>query len=123
MEQIQEAIISGVIGIIVALIGVLATGVRQYFVAKAEEMKATKSDTEWAMLQSIALTVVTAVEQIAKTVDLKPKQKYAQAIEMLNIELSERGIKLTEAQKQTLIESGVKALDQLEYTVIETVTQ
>lgn len=123
MEQIQEAIISGVIGIIVALIGVLATGARQYFVAKAEEMRATKSDTEWAMLQSIALTVVTAVEQIAKTVDLKPKQKYAQAIEMLNVELSERGIKLTEAQKQTLIESGVKALDQLEYTVIETVTQ
>lgn len=121
--MIQEAIINGLIGIVVAVITVLASGLRHMILAKTAEVKAEQSDTEWALVQSIALTVVQAVEQIAKTVDLDSQQKYAKAIELLSVELAERGISLTQAQQQVLVESGVKALDEVHDTIVDVVTR
>ena len=122
MELIQEAIINGLVGIVVALIAVFSTGVQKFIKAKSEQVKTKTKDTEWQMLQSIGMTVVTAVEQIAKTVKIDGSTKYSMAIDMLDKELNQRGFDLTDEQKGTLIESGVKAMNDFNNSIYDELT-
>ena len=122
MELIQEAIINGLVGIVVALIAVFSTGIQKFIKAKSEQVKTKTKDTEWQMLQSIGMTVVTAVEQIAKTVKIDGSTKYSMAIEMLDKELNQRGFDLTDEQKGTLIESGVKAMNDFNNSIYDELT-
>lgn len=123
MELIKEALVNGLIGIVVAVIGVAATGLRSYILARAEQLKAHKTAEEWDMLRSIAYTVVEAVEQIAKKSGITGGQKFAYALELLDTELNKRGFDLTENQKKMLVEASVKNMNVISESVVTTVTE
>lgn len=117
MQAIQDAVIQGIVGVLVVLIGVLFTGLRGFIQAKAEELKARTSDKQWQTGVAIAEIVVKAVEQIADRLEITGDAKLAKALELLDKELASAGIALTTDQKKTLIEAAVKGMNDLKVVV------
>jgi len=117
MQAIQDAVIQGIVGVLVVLIGVVFTGLRGFIQAKAEELKARATDQQWQTGMVIAEVVVNAVEQVADRLEINGEAKLNKALELLDKELASAGIALTTDQKKTLIEATVKGMNDLKEVV------
>lgn len=111
MEQIQTAVLNGVISILVVVIGLAFTGLKTFLETKADELKSKTDAKNYELAKSITHTVVNAVEQIFK--DVEGADKFQAASERLTAELNKAGIFLDEASKKVLIESVVNGFNQL----------
>lgn len=121
MEAIREVIVSGAVSIVAIIIGMAFSALRNFLREKAEEIRATKTAEEWAVLQSIAGTVVAAVEQIGK--DITGRDKLMKALDAMKVELRVRGIHLTDTQMNTLIEGAVHELNLTQGVLYDVVTK
>ncbi|WP_025728379.1 phage holin, LLH family [Atopobacter phocae] len=121
MEMIQQAIINGVISVLVVVIGVLASGLRRYIVDKSNELRASKDNKEIEVARTLAMVTVQATEQIYNT--LHGKQKLNKAIEMFFHALDQRGIAISQTDAQTLIESAVKEMNDTYDVVLDELTK
>nr|DAP80820.1 MAG TPA: holin [Caudoviricetes sp.] len=113
MEQIQTAILNSLLTILVAMIGFAFQWLKKFIDAKTDELKAKTNAKDFELIQSIAKTVVGAVEQIANNVTLSSAEKFAKADELLTQELAKQGFTLTDEAKKTLIESVVNGYNSL----------
>lgn len=111
MEQLQTAVLNGVISILVVVIGLAFTGLQKFIQTKMDEVKVKADAKNYELAKSITHTVVNAVEQIFK--DVEGADKFQAASERLTAELNKAGIFLDEASKKVLIESVVNGFNEL----------
>lgn len=102
MEQFQEAIISGALTILTAVLSIVAQQVVAY-------LKKKGALTLINQHKELATLAVQMVEQVY--VDLHGEEKKAKAIEALSAALTEKGIKVSPEEIQMQIESAVKAMN------------
>lgn len=121
MEQISQIITDGAISILVVLVGILFSHVREYLITKSKELQARTTNEQFSLAQDIAITVVQAVEQIFQQVD--GKERFRQARQLLVAELKTRGIYLSDAQLETLIESAVKEMNLTQAVLLDELTR
>lgn len=117
MEILQETIVNGIISVLVVLIGLAFSGIREFILSKAEEIQAKTTAEEWELIQNLARHAVDATEQIAKYHEIKGHQKLNYAMARLNEGLEENGLVVTDTQKMTLIESLVKEMNDTKATI------
>lgn len=117
MEAIQQAVVNGVISVLVVVIGVVATGLKQFIVAKSQELEARATEKQWKNLNVVAQVAVEAVEQLATNLELDSGAKFKKALELLEAELKKQGIEVTAEQKQMLIEAAVLNLKEVWNTI------
>ena len=113
MEQLQATITNGIVSVLVVLIGLAFTGLKDFINAKAEELKAKTDAKQFELAKSIAHTVVGATEQIFKDVSNASVDKFEQASKVLTDELAKNGIVLDDESKRVLIESVVNGYNEL----------
>jgi hypothetical protein len=113
MEQLQTTIINGIVSVLVVLVGLAFTGLKEFIQTKASELKAKTDAKNYELAKSITHTVVNAVEQIFKDVHDASQDKFEQASEFLSSELAKNGIVLDEESKRVLIESVVNGYNDL----------
>ena len=111
MEQLQTAVLNGVISILVVVIGLAFTGLQKFIQTKMDEVKVKADSKNYELAKSITTNVVHAVEQIFK--DVEGADKFKAASERLTAELNKAGIYLDDASKKVLIESVVNGFNQL----------
>ena len=121
MNQLQEAIVNGVVGVLVVVIGLAFSGLRQVIAEKAQALRATKKASELAIIMSLATTAVQAVEQMFDT--LKGEAKAREAVNMLVDEAGKRGIFVSDDQARRLIESAVKEMNETKHLVYDELTK
>lgn len=121
MNQLQEAIVNGVVGVLVVVIGLAFSGLRQVIAEKAQALRATKKANELAIIMSLATTAVQAVEQMFNT--LKGEAKAKEAVNMLIDEAAKRGIFIGDDQARRLIESAVKEMNETKHLVYDELTK
>lgn len=104
MQQIQEIIISGAMGIITILAGIAVKAVKDFLVAKGGE-KAIK------ITEILAKNAVNAVEQVAKETGIKGAAKLAEAKAAMLNELEKYNVYMTDKDLDVFIESAVKQMN------------
>ena len=103
MQQIQEIIISGAMGIITILAGIAVKAVKDFLVAKGGE-KAIK------ITEILAKNAVNAVEQINKETDLKGEDKLNQAKKYIVQELEKYNVYMSDKDLDMFVESAVREM-------------
>lgn len=121
MEQLQEAVINGIIGVLVVLVSLGFSGIRRVIEEKAEALKATKTAEELATARALALTAVQAVEQIY--IDMHGEAKLNRAMSYLMNEAANRGFVISEAQARPLIEAAVHEMNETRNLLLDEVTK
>lgn len=104
MEAIQIEVWGLLSAIVVGLIGAITT-----YLVKWLKKKGILAELD--AKQVIVKDVVTFVEQVSKDTGLKGKAKFTQAKQTFVKILNAKGIKVTDDEVETLIESAVKAMN------------
>lgn len=104
MQQIQDIIISGAMGILTILAGIVVKAVKDFLIAKGGE-KSIK------IVEILAKNAVNAVEQVAKETGYKGEEKLAQAKGAVLNELEKYNIYMPEKDLDLYIESAVKQME------------
>lgn len=77
MAELQNAVVQGVVGVLVVIIGIAFSGVKDYLIAKSNQLKVIKSESGYETIRAMARIAVNATEQMYK--DLHGKQKLLKA--------------------------------------------
>ena len=104
MQQIQDIIISGAMGILTILAGIVVKAVKDFLIAKGGE-KSIK------IVESLAKNAVNAVEQVSKETGYKGEEKLSQAKGAVLNELEKYNIYMPEKDLDLYIESAVKQME------------
>lgn len=104
MQQIQDIIISGAMGILTILAGIVVKAVKDFLIAKGGE-KSIK------IVEILAKNAVNAVEQVSKETGYKGEEKLSQAKGAVLNELEKYNIYMPEKDLDLYIESAVKQME------------
>nr|DAT29700.1 MAG TPA: holin [Bacteriophage sp.] len=104
MQQIQDIIISGAMGILTILAGIVVKAVKDFLIAKGGE-KSIK------IVEILAQNAVNAVEQVSKETGYKGEEKLSQAKGAVLNELEKYNIYMPEKDLDLYIESAVKQME------------
>lgn len=104
MQQIQDIIISGAMGILTILAGIVVKAVKDFLTAKGGE-KSIK------IVEILAKNAVNAVEQVSKETGYKGEEKLSQAKGAVLNELEKYNIYMPEKDLDLYIESAVKQME------------
>ena len=104
MQQIQDIIISGAMGILTILAGIVVKAVKDFLIAKGGE-KSIK------IVEILAKNAVNAVEQVSKETGYKGQEKLTQAKKAVLKELDKHNIYMPEKDLDLYIESAVKQME------------
>ena len=104
MQQIQEIVISGAMGILTILAGIVVKAVKEFLIAKGGE-KSIK------IVELLAKNAVNAVEQVSKETGYKGEEKLSQAKGAVLNELEKYNIYMPEKDLDLYIESAVKQME------------
>ena len=104
MQQIQDIIISGAMGILTILAGIAVKAVKDFLIAKGGE-KSIK------IVEILAKNAVNAVEQVAKETGIKGEEKLAQAKSAVVNELDKYNVYMSDKDLDVFIESAVKQMN------------
>lgn len=118
MEQLQVVVINGVVSVLVVLIGVIFSGLKEFIIAKSNELRTKKSVQEFEMLQQIVAIGVNAVEQVAKATEVSSQEKLNQAVHIILTEGQRRGLRLDRTQVTPIVEAFVKEMNDVKKLVI-----
>lgn len=117
MAELQAVIINGVVSVLVVLIGVVFTGLKEYIIAKTKDLKIKKTTEEFKMLKDIVLIGVNAVEQISKTVAMASQDKMEHAVKLSLEEAQRRGLYVSKTQLEPMVEAFVKEMNDVKNTL------
>ena len=124
MYAIYQAVLTGAIGIIVALITAGTHYVVNLIKAKTAEYETRIGSQQFKVAQDIANNVVVAVEQSSKVLGIElGVNKLEEATNRMRRELAEHGIDLTDEQVHTLIEASVGAMNGIGNAVQDVLTK
>lgn len=104
MQQIQEIVISGAMGILTILAGIVVKAVKDFLIAKGGE-KSIK------IVELLAKNAVNAVEQVSKETGYKGEEKLSQAKGAVLNELEKYNIYMPKKDLDLYIESAVKQME------------
>lgn len=104
MQQIQEIVISGAMGILTILAGIVVKAIKDFLIAKGGE-KSIK------IVEILAKNAVNAVEQVSKETGFKGQEKLAQAKEAVINELDKYNVYMSDKDLDMYIESAVKQME------------
>lgn len=104
MQQIQDIIISGAMGILTILAGIVVKAVKDFLIAKGGE-KSIK------IVEILAKNAVNAVEQVAKETGIKGEEKLAEAKSAVVNELDKYNVYMSDKDLDVFIESAVKQMN------------
>ena len=104
MQQIQDIIISGAMGILTILAGIVVKAVKEFLIAKGGE-KSIK------IVELLAKNAVNAVEQVSKETGYKGEEKLSQAKGAVLNELEKYNIYMPKKDLDLYIESAVKQME------------
>ena len=104
MQQIQDIIISGAMGILTILAGIVVKAVKDFLIAKGGE-KSIK------IVELLAKNAVNAVEQVSKETGYKGEEKLSQAKGAVLNELEKYNIYMPKKDLDLYIESAVKQME------------
>ena len=104
MQQIQDIIISGAMGILTILAGIVVKAVKEFLIAKGGE-KSIK------IVEILAKNAVNAVEQVAKETGIKGEEKLAEAKSAVVNELDKYNVYMSDKDLDVFIESAVKQMN------------
>ena len=104
MQQIQDIIISGAMGILTILAGIVVKAVKDFLIAKGGE-KSIK------IVEILAKNAVNAVEQVAKTTGIKGEDKLAEAKTAMINELEKYNVYMSDKDLDMYIEAAVKQME------------
>ena len=104
MQQIQEIVISGAMGILTILAGIVVKAVKEFLIAKGGE-KSIK------IVELLAKNAVNAVEQVSKETGYKGEEKLSQAKGAVLNELEKYNIYMPEKDHDLYIETAVKHIE------------
>lgn len=104
MQQIQEIVISGAMGILTILAGIVVKAVKEFLIAKGGE-KSIK------IVELLAKNAVNAVEQVSKETGYKGEEKLSQAKGAVLNELEKYNIYMPKKDLDLYIESAVKQME------------
>lgn len=104
MQQIQGIIISGVMGILTILAGIVVKAIKDFLIAKGGE-KSIK------IVEILAKNAVNAVEQVSKETGYKGEEKLAQAKGTVLNELDKYGVYMSDKDLNVFIEAAVKQMN------------
>lgn len=123
MEQVLHAVMTGLVGIVVAVVTYAARFLVDFINKKAAEATAAKSREEIELAQSIGLIAVDAAEQVGRVLKLDGTDKFNLAVKQFN-EMAERyGLKISDDQRKALIEAGVNGLHSVDEAVKDVLTK
>nr|DAP24895.1 MAG TPA: holin [Caudoviricetes sp.] len=105
MQQIQDIIISGAMGILTILAGIVVKAVKDFLIAKGGE-KSIK------IVEILAKNAVNAVEQVSAETGFKGEQKLAQAKGAILTELEKYNIYMADKDLDVFIEAAVKQMNE-----------
>ena len=105
MQQINEIIANGAIGILVILAGVAVKAIKDYLVQKGGERTIK-------IVEILAKNAVNAVEQVAAETGFKGEEKLEQARTKIRAELTKYNISMTDIDLDTFVESAVKQMNE-----------
>lgn len=120
MEALQEALINGIIGVLVVVVGIFFSGIRDFIREKAFEVRAKTDERDFLIIQNLARSAVEAVEQ--KLWNADNAVKFQDAVDRLVTDLNARGIQITGTQIDTVIESAVKEMKGTSKVIDEVIT-
>lgn len=123
MEAIKEFILAQSLELVLLLLVYFFGGVRQFILAKTQEWKADKTETEIKTTQRIGVIVVEAVEQIAKARGWNGERKLVEAVARLQGELKQHGIEITDKHAETLVESIVLEMNETGLVILDELTK
>jgi LL-H family phage holin len=104
MQQIQEIVISGAMGILTILAGIVVKAVKDFLIAKGGE-KSIK------IVEILAKNAVNAVEQVAKETGIKGEEKLAKAKSAIVNELDKYNVYMSDKDLDVFVESAVKQMN------------
>ena len=104
MQQINEIITNGAVGILVILLGIVVKAVKEYLVKKGGEQTVK-------IVEILAKNAVNAVEQVTSETGYKGEEKLEQARTKIRTELSKYNISMTDKDLDTFVESAVKQMN------------
>ena len=104
MQQINEIITSGVVSILVILLGIVVKAVKDYLIKKGGEQTVK-------IIEALAKNAVHAVEQVASETGYKGEEKLEQARNKVRAELTKYNINMTDRDLDTFVESAVKQMN------------
>ena len=104
MQQINEIITSGVVSILVILLGIVVKAVKDYLIKKGGEQTVK-------IVGILAKNAVNAVEQVSSETGYKGEEKLKQARTKIRAELSKYNISMTDRDLDTFVESAVKEMN------------
>ena len=104
MQQINEIITSGVVSILVILLGIVVKAVKDYLIKKGGEQTVK-------IVGILAKNAVNAVEQVSSETGYKGEEKLEQARTKIRAELSKYNISMTDRDLDTFVESAVKEMN------------
>lgn len=105
MNQITEIVVASSLSILTALIGIVASAVKNYLVTRGGK-KALE------VVEILAKNAVNATEQVADKLDIHGKEKLEYAKTSLIDGLEAHNITLTNEQLNTFLESAVKTANE-----------
>ena len=109
--MINEVIFNVLMAVVVAMIGTVAQEVIPYIRKKKAEAETQIRKTRWAWVVDIVDAAVRAVEQTVSS-QLHGQDKKNAAKGYIRNLLAQNGLKLDDAQIDTLIEAAVRAMNQ-----------
>lgn len=121
MQQILDALVNGLVMVVVAVIGYVGLEVRKLVVQKISELVSRQEKNNVLMAQNLAVIAVQAVEQMFK--EIKGEAKLKEAIGILKVSLDNHGLKLSDAQMETLVESAVHEMNEFKVSVTDAITK
>lgn len=121
MQQILDALVNGLVMVVVAVIGYVGLEVRKLVVQKISELVSKQEKNNVLMAQNLAVIAVQAVEQMFK--EIKGEAKLKEAIGILKVSLDNHGLKLSDAQMETLVESAVHEMNEFKVSVTDAITK
>lgn len=104
MQQIQDIIISGAMGILTILAGIVVKAVKDFLIAKGGE-KSIK------IVEILAKNAVNAVEQVSKETGYKGEEKLSQAKGAVLNELEKYNVYMSDKDLDMYIEAAVKQME------------
>ena len=104
MQQIQDIIISGAMGILTILAGIVVKAVKDFLIAKGGE-KSIK------IVEILAKNAVNAVEQVSKETGYKGEEKLFQAKGAVLNELEKYNVYMSDKDLNVFIEAAVKQMN------------
>lgn len=115
MAELQQAFITGAIGILVTVVTIIFNTLNKMLIEKIDSLKAKKTKDEYDTILKIARTAVNATEQIFT--DLKGVEKLQKALTFAQRELEKVDIHISDRQLAPILEAAVKGMNDLKSNV------